>query len=111
MIDIPDRADSPKELRLDPEWLSILRSTNHLLSLNSAYTYLPSAGGQEKLVMRGKCVSLYDANTNVFSCVTDRFDFSATDEEMRDVTDLLGGNLSIPFLMSDVEKYDEETDP
>ena len=42
MVDIEDRPEANKQLTLDPEWLCILQSTDHLLSLNRAYNYMPN---------------------------------------------------------------------
>jgi len=36
------------QLELDPEWLCILRSTNHLLRLTKAMTFMPGPGAHER---------------------------------------------------------------
>ena len=38
----------PIKISLDPEWLCILKSTNHLLSLQKSFTYMPSECGKER---------------------------------------------------------------
>jgi hypothetical protein len=39
-----DGASSPdRKLRFDPEWLAILRSTNHLLSVERKDTHMPGS--------------------------------------------------------------------
>ena len=41
MLDLPRRGDAPLQLQLDPEWLCVLRATNHLLNLRRTFTVLP----------------------------------------------------------------------
>ena len=48
VIDIPDREQRPYSLELDPEWLVVLKKTDHLLSVSCAYTYLPGPGSGER---------------------------------------------------------------
>ncbi|CAH8453186.1 unnamed protein product [Schistosoma turkestanicum] len=59
-------------LYLDPEWLSILRSTNHLMSTSKVPCILPEKETSE------------------------RCDFSATDDEIQSLYDPFGGNFQIP---------------
>ena len=33
--------------------------------------------------------------------------FAVSDSDMRDVCELLGNNLSVPYFLADVEKYEE----
>ncbi|CAH8460505.1 unnamed protein product [Heterobilharzia americana] len=60
------------KLHLDPEWLSILRSTNHLMSTGKVPCILPEKETSE------------------------RCDFSATDEEIRALYEPFGGNFQVP---------------
>lgn len=48
IIDIP--TDNSEEIRLkyDLEWLTILSSTNHLLSVSNSIVYMPGPGGNER---------------------------------------------------------------
>ena len=48
MLDVPHDSDKPVRIELDPEWLGILKSTNHLLSLTKANKYLPGPGGKDR---------------------------------------------------------------
>jgi len=51
VLDISPRDDSSRhelQLELDAEWLCILRSTNHLLRLTKAPTYMPGPGAHER---------------------------------------------------------------
>ncbi|CAH8833139.1 unnamed protein product [Trichobilharzia szidati] len=59
-------------LYLDPEWLSILRSTNYLMSTSKVPCILP------------------DKETS------ERFDFSATDEEIQALYHPFGGDFQVP---------------
>lgn len=48
VIEIPHCTDNPLTLQLDPEWLGILKETDHLLHLENSIHYLPGPGGHEK---------------------------------------------------------------
>ena len=60
-------------LKYCPQWLAILRSTNHLLSVEKKPRYTPGPGSSE------------------------RFDFRPTDEEVASVKGLLKDDLEVPF--------------
>ncbi|GAB1604955.1 lariat debranching enzyme-like isoform X1 [Argonauta hians] len=77
ILDIPHR--KPLKLQLDPEWLSVLKSTNHLLNLHKSNCYMPGPGSDE------------------------RYDFAATDEDIQNIIADFGGDLTIPenFVVSD----------
>ncbi|ELT97436.1 hypothetical protein CAPTEDRAFT_170958 [Capitella teleta] len=72
IIDFPDQEDKSLELELDPEWLCILRSTNHLMNLGRGAQYMPGPGCSE------------------------RYDFSTTDEELSDIRETFGSTFSVP---------------
>lgn len=72
ILDMNPREDETKELRLDAEWLSILRSTNHLLSVSRTNSYMPGIGSNE------------------------RFDFTVTKDELEEICSDFGGNLRLP---------------
>ncbi|GAV02850.1 hypothetical protein RvY_13364 [Ramazzottius varieornatus] len=76
IIDIPQPATdlhTEPKLSFDPEWLGILRDTNHLWHFENSNHYMPGAvaGSEEK------------------------YDFAQTDEQIEEVRRLLGGNLDI----------------
>ena len=48
LLDIDKKCDAPPQLELDPEWLCVLRSTNHLLNLRKTFTYLPGPGSADR---------------------------------------------------------------
>lgn len=48
IIDVPHNEKKLLELELDPEWLCILKSTNHLLTLGKAVRYMPGPGCSER---------------------------------------------------------------
>jgi len=60
-------------LKYDPAWLAILRSTNHLLSVEKKPRYPPGPGSSE------------------------RWDFTPTPEEITEVEKRLGGDLEVPY--------------
>lgn len=60
-------------LKYDAAWLAILRSTNHLLSVEKKSRYPPGPGSSE------------------------RWDFSPTPEELAEVEKRLGGDLEVPY--------------
>ena len=49
-IPTPDLKKEPIELELDPEWLCILKATNHLLNLSKSTRYMPGPGCNERFV-------------------------------------------------------------
>lgn len=71
-LDIPS-GDGKVELNYDLEWLSVLRSTNHLLAVNEKNHYMPGPG----------CGS--------------RWEFTPSENEKKEVLDALEGNLCIPL--------------
>ncbi|CAH1790084.1 unnamed protein product [Owenia fusiformis] len=71
VIDVKAR-NNDRKLSLDPEWLNILKSTNHLMSIKPTAQYLPGIGCKE------------------------RYDFSVTDEEMNQIAEDFGGNFILP---------------
>ncbi|XP_064646418.1 lariat debranching enzyme A-like [Lineus longissimus] len=78
IVEIPHDKSKPLQLELDPEWLTILKSTNHLMSMNKSYSFMPGPGCAE------------------------RWDFKARDDEMETIKDDFGGELTVPenFQMS-----------
>ena len=48
ILDIPHNPDKALKLELDPEWLCILKATNHLLNLNRGNSYMPGLGCSER---------------------------------------------------------------
>lgn len=72
VIDIPSDSSKSVELELDPEWLAILKSTNHLLSLSRSNYYMPGLGSPE------------------------RYDFTPTPEEIDAICEDFGGIFKIP---------------
>ena len=81
IVDISsDDGDEPKDLVFehDPEWLAILKATDHLMSVKSASCYMPGPGS------------------------SDRYDFTPTQEELTEIRNLFDGNFSIePFRKPD----------
>ncbi|XP_063591442.1 lariat debranching enzyme A-like [Penaeus indicus] len=63
----------PLELSYDAEWLTILRLTNHLLSVGTRTVYMPGPGGSE------------------------RYQFTPTKEEIDDTIQMMGCNLKVPL--------------
>jgi lariat debranching enzyme len=47
ILELPSKEDGPVKIKLDAEWLHILKSTNHLLSLHNTTTYMPGRGGSD----------------------------------------------------------------
>ncbi|XP_056013098.1 lariat debranching enzyme A-like isoform X2 [Ostrea edulis] len=72
ILDIPHDADKPMKIELDPEWLSILKSTNHLMNLTKMVRYMPGPGSSE------------------------RWDFTVTNENINQILEDFGGDLSLP---------------
>ncbi|XP_041986834.1 lariat debranching enzyme [Aricia agestis] len=48
ILDLPEEYDGDKLLKHDAEWLAVLKSTNHLLSVKNVDCYLPGPGGNER---------------------------------------------------------------
>ncbi|KAK7113105.1 uncharacterized protein [Littorina saxatilis] len=72
VIDIPDREAGPVKIKLDPEWLCVLKMTNHLLNLERFGAYMPGPGG------------------------SDRFNFEVSDKDMEEIQKVFGGDLTLP---------------
>lgn len=72
ILDVPHDAEKPIKIELDPEWLVILRSTNHLMNLTKMARYMPGPGSSE------------------------RWDFTVKKEEMNKILEDFGGDLSLP---------------
>lgn len=71
VIDIPHDSNQPMKLKLDAEWLAILKSTNHMLNLTRSPQYPGGAPGE-------------------------RQNFAPTEAEMEAVRADFGGQLTIP---------------
>lgn len=71
VIDIESTGDV-SDIKYDPEWLSILHSTNHLLSVSRANNYMPGNGCSE------------------------RWDFSPSDDEIKAIHQMFNGDFKIP---------------
>ncbi|KAL4217422.1 lariat debranching enzyme [Mactra antiquata] len=71
VVDIPHDSSKPMKLQLDPEWLAILKSTNHLLSISKATHYPGPLPGQ-------------------------RSTFTPTEQEIEGIKLDFGGDLTIP---------------
>ncbi|KAK3589757.1 hypothetical protein CHS0354_021084 [Potamilus streckersoni] len=83
VIDVPHDVSKPIELMLDPEWLAILKSTNHLLNLTKTPHYLPGPGCNQ------------------------RYDFTVSDEEIDGIYKDFGGDLLLPkHFKITVPRYD-----
>ncbi|KAG7297700.1 hypothetical protein JYU34_018417 [Plutella xylostella] len=65
VLTLPEQLDGDKLLKYDPEWLAVLKQTNHLLSVTNTNCYLPGPGGNE------------------------RFNFTPTDEEKQEVKTIM----------------------
>lgn len=50
ILDVPSEFDGDKTLKYDSEWLAILKSTNHLMSVKNIDCHMPGPGGSERLV-------------------------------------------------------------
>ncbi|KAK3582653.1 hypothetical protein CHS0354_001701, partial [Potamilus streckersoni] len=72
LIDVPHDVSKPIELMLDPEWLAILKSTNHLLNLTKTPRYVPGPGGYQ------------------------RYDFRVSDQEIDGIYKDFGGDQLLP---------------
>lgn len=83
ILDIPHDTDKAIDLEYDPEWLTILSLTNHLLSVKETHTYMPGPG------------------------CDGRWKFTPTKEEVEFVQKKLLDNLKIPLNFSrTVEAFD-----
>lgn len=71
VIEVP--STEPLELSYDAEWLTILRLTNHLLSVSDKTVYMPGPGSSE------------------------RYRFTPTQAEISETVQKLAGNLRIPL--------------
>ncbi|XP_015911044.1 uncharacterized protein [Parasteatoda tepidariorum] len=71
VLDIGKAVDFP-QIEYDPEWLCILRSTNHLLNVSRRSSFMPGAGG------------------------TERWDFTPNDEELDSIKGILNDDLKVP---------------
>ncbi|KAK7073535.1 lariat debranching enzyme, partial [Halocaridina rubra] len=60
------------DLKYDAEWLTILRLTNHLISVSNRPVYMPGPGG------------------------TERYHFTPSQQEIEETLKMLGGDLKIP---------------
>ncbi|KAL3872539.1 hypothetical protein ACJMK2_035762 [Sinanodonta woodiana] len=72
VIDVPHDVSTPIKVMLDPEWMCILKSTNHLLNLTRNPRYLPGPGCKQ------------------------RYDFTVSDKEIDAIYKDFGGDLSLP---------------
>ncbi|GFT27568.1 lariat debranching enzyme [Trichonephila clavipes] len=72
VLEINNKTDTV-QLEYDPEWLSILRSTNHLLSTSRRNTYMPGQGSSDE-----------------------RWDFRPLEEEIQAVEKLFNGDFKVP---------------
>ncbi|XP_014368871.2 lariat debranching enzyme [Papilio machaon] len=66
ILDLPSTYDGDKTLKHDLEWLTILKDTNHLLSVKNIDCHMPGPGGNE------------------------RYDFSPTEEDKQKTLELMG---------------------
>ncbi|GFR89836.1 lariat debranching enzyme [Elysia marginata] len=48
VLEIPHKEKEGLKIKLDPEWLTILKKTDHLLKLSPGTVYMPGPGGGEK---------------------------------------------------------------
>ncbi|XP_055946519.1 lariat debranching enzyme-like [Argiope bruennichi] len=71
VVDIESKSDTV-QIEYDAEWLSILRSTDHLLSVSNKASYMPGQGSEE------------------------RWDFRPTDEEIQYVRKLFNNDFTVP---------------
>ncbi|KAH8380598.1 hypothetical protein KR009_011616 [Drosophila setifemur] len=93
-LQVVDIASDPIEgnprLEYDPEWLAILHSTNHLISVKENYYYLPGKKAGE---------------------ITERYNFTPTDEELDAITTKFQ-NLKVPEnFESTTPAFDPEEQP
>ncbi|XP_045138094.1 lariat debranching enzyme B-like [Portunus trituberculatus] len=82
VIEVP--STEPLELSYDAEWLTILRLTNHLLSVSDKTVYMPGPGSSE------------------------RYQFTPSQEEIAETVQKMEGNMRIPLSFSPTaESYQE----
>ena len=87
LVEIPHNSELSLDLCFDPQWLAILKSTNHLLSVSSSFNYMP--GPQ--------------------STSGERWDFSPTEEEMIEIKKIFSDGFQIPQnFTATVEVYHPE---
>ena len=74
ILDIDGKIENPKnsKLRFDPAWISILRSTNHLVSIEKKDVHMPGPR------------------------YSGRWDFRPSDDEIEEIVQILAGKLEIP---------------
>lgn len=58
IVDVPSEYDGDMSLKHDVEWLAVLKSTNHLLSVKNMDYHMPGPGGDERLVFKGPVESI-----------------------------------------------------
>lgn len=58
IVDVPSEYDGDMSLKHDVEWLAVLKSTNHLLSVKNMDCHMPGPGGDERLVFKGPVESI-----------------------------------------------------
>lgn len=61
ILDVPSEFDGDKTLKYDAEWLAVLKSTNHLMSVKNVVSHMPGPGGNERLVF-------FLLNPGIFHC-------------------------------------------
>ncbi|KAK8382081.1 hypothetical protein O3P69_015202 [Scylla paramamosain] len=82
VIEVP--STEPLELSYDAEWLTILRLTNHLLSVSDKTVYMPGPGSSE------------------------RYQFTPSQEEIAETVQKMDGNMRIPLsFTATAESYQE----
>nr|SVE77020.1 EOG090X06RW [Daphnia lumholtzi] len=74
LIEVPHDTNQGFELCYDPQWLAILRSTNHLLSVRATNQYLPSGGPGS----------------------TERWEFYPSKEEIEEIKTIFNDDYKIP---------------
>ncbi|RZC39364.1 lariat debranching enzyme, partial [Asbolus verrucosus] len=72
IVDVPHNPNLKIEINYDLEWLTILRLTNHLLSVKNVTNYMPGPNGSE------------------------RWEFTPTEEEKSATLQCFGNNLLVP---------------
>ncbi|BFZ21943.1 hypothetical protein BsWGS_24982 [Bradybaena similaris] len=72
VLEVPHNGKESLNIRLDPEWLSILQKTDHLLNLTTSNKYMPGPGCGE------------------------RFEFNIEDNDMKEMIDTFGGDMTLP---------------
>jgi len=73
VLDVPVNENAPDGLQYDPEWLAILKETNHLTSISRHTHCVPTKG------------------------LHDRWDYSVDENTVEKVTERFGGDLTIPI--------------